>query len=211
MRTFFLLALLFLYGCNRQQENTIPINEKVTSKKFNLDSFKKKAKLKKIIRDAKFVYIGECEFIENDSIYKWEEQEKVFYEEVKNINGKFKRVSNYNKETLLISSGATFFYRIPIGITRLYNQKGQLIKEINNDENYPFSIFELIIKLRATHNINLDGGQQVGGVDRYFEKSFNRYIYSINYKNAIDNQLKYIVVDAKNGKILKEGILTLII
>lgn len=110
MKTFFLPALLFLYSCNSQQETTVPINEKVISKKFDLKSFKKKAIIKKIIKDSKLVNIGVCQFIENDSLYKWEEKEKVFYEEVKKINGKFKKVTSYNKKNLLISSCSTLFY-----------------------------------------------------------------------------------------------------
>jgi hypothetical protein len=96
---FFPYSIIFI---RQQQENTIPINGKVTSKKFDLESFKKKAKLEKAMIDAKFVYMGECEFIENDSLYKWEELKGLYYEEVKVAGSNFKKVSSYKEGTLSI-------------------------------------------------------------------------------------------------------------
>jgi hypothetical protein len=210
MRTILILVVLFITSCNRKEEKKSLFSEKISAQKFDLKAFEKKAKIKRAIKDGRLINVRESELIKNDSIFKWEEEENTFYEEKIKDGEKFKKISNYNKTTLFALNNSTLFCNIAIGITKIYSDKGQIVKEINNDENYPFSIYDLIIKIKKSHNIDLNKGLEVRGVNRYFDTSFNKFIYSINYKDNL-NPAKYIIVDAKNGKILKEGLLTIVI
>ncbi|UFH35080.1 hypothetical protein [Flavobacterium acetivorans] len=108
----------------------------------------------------------------------------------------------------MFQSGA-YFYDFSFGFFRRYNGKGELIEEINRDENYPFSVYDLIEKIKVTHQIDLNNTSEKSYVTRNFDKSRN--IYMIVYekdKNKIlqNGQSKYITVNGQTGEIVSEGI-----
>jgi hypothetical protein len=197
-----ILAFVVLISCNGQKkENPNILKEKKVMKKFDIEEFKKKTNL----NDSNKQY----EYIKNDSVFKLMENKNTFYEESKKVNEKIKNVANYDKQDFHIINSAKYFYRIPIGKSQFYNEEGQVVNEIDNDLHYPFSIYDLIDKIKTTHNIDLNTSTKARGVDRLFDETFNKYIYSVNYKNE-NEPTKYIIVDAQTGEILKEGILTII-
>ncbi|MGC4042037.1 MAG: hypothetical protein QM710_14930 [Flavobacterium sp.] len=196
-----IIAFLFLASCmQKKKENPNIQNEKRTMKKFDIEEFKAKTNLQD---DGK-----RYEYVKNDSVFKLMENKNSFYEESKKVDEKIKSVANYDKEDFHIINSAKYFYRIPIGKTLFYNKEGQIINEIDNDADYAFSVYDLINKVKTTHNIDLNTSPQTKGVDRLFDETFNRYIYSVNYQKE-NEPVKYIIIDAQTGEILKEGILTI--
>ncbi len=170
-------------------------------KKFDMEKFQERTK-----SDGNS---KEYEYVKSDTIFKLMENKNSFYEESKKVNEKIKNVANYDKDDLHLKSTATYFYQIPIGKTLIYNEDGQIVSEINNDENYPFSVYDLTGKIKTAYGIDLNTSSKVRRVDRLFDDSFNRFIYVVNYQNE-QEPVKYIVLDAQNGEILKEGIVTIV-
>jgi hypothetical protein len=105
----------------------------------------------------------------------------------------------------MVTSG-TRFYDSSIDIFRRYNEKGEIIEEINRNENFSFSVYDLIEKIKITHKINLNDGELDRHVFRGIDKEINKPIYKIKYDiNKNDGTYKYITVDGETGQILSEG------
>lgn len=199
-----ILFYIFLISCNGQKKyDAKPINEKIIIKKLDNASLNKILKINKKYQNIIFTNKDTIvELVDNDD----------YFLESKSKKGEsiFNRIAYDKKSHLMIASGAVFI-KIKIGIHRKYNEKGQIISEINYDDNYPFSIYELIEKIKLTHKIDLNDTSKIRAVEREFDESFNKFIYAIRYKNNENEPLKYIVVDAKTGVILKEGIVKIIV
>lgn len=195
-KAIMMILCILLTGCNiYKKENGIkPKNTKIILKKFDIKNFKKHSKGKK-----------ECEIVQGDSIFKRTEYNDSFYEEAKKINGKFKTVYNYYKESLIIKSTGKFFGDMPFAVAKFYNEKGEIIKEINYDKNYPFSVYDLIAKIKTTHQMDLNDPKENIDVNKTIDKKTGNYIYEILYNGKNNGSYKYITVDGITGQIFSEG------
>lgn len=206
MKTKIIMIIIcaLLLSCNRQNKEEIkPINNKIVMKKLDTNY------LNKIIDIGK--KNEKIQLVENDSVVQLEDNGDYYYERRQKNNEKLKKSFVYNKTTHLIVANGTLFNDLPIGIHRIYNEKGELIREINYDENYSFSVYDLIEKIKVTHQFDLNNAKVQSYVSRDFDKSRNIYIYMIAYEkdeNKVlkNGQSKYIAVDGQTGEIVSEGI-----
>jgi hypothetical protein len=111
----------------------------------------------------------------------------------------------YDKKNNLMFQSGTYFYDFSIGVFRRYNGKGELTEEVNRDKNYAFSVYDLIEKIKLTHQIDLNNPLELLKVERNFDKSLNKYVYIIRYHNDENPRSKYIAIDGQTGEILDEG------
>lgn len=206
MKTKIVLSLIcvFLITCNGlKKEEVKSVNNSVATKKINSNYIKKINEIN--IKDKKI------QIIENDSIIELWDYGDTYVESRRKRNEMICKKFAYNKQNNLLIESVTHFHDIPIGVLRKYDEKSRLIEEINKDKNYTFSIYDLIKKIKSTHQIDLNNDREQNSVDRDFDKSINRYIYIITYEKdknkAFQNgKAKYIIVDGQTGKILSEGI-----
>lgn len=185
----------FLMGCNTyKKENGIkPINGKIVMKKLDNNYFKKIKKENQKIQ-----------FNENDSIIELENNDDYFFERRQRNNEKLKKSFVYNKTTHILVATGTLLNDLPIGIHKIYNEKGELVREINYDKNFPFSVYDLIAKIKTTHQIDLNDGENSISVSRDIDKETGKHIYVIFYDKK-PGSYKYITVDGVTGQILSEG------
>jgi len=192
----FIIASFFLISCNAQkkQNGMKPINRKIFIKKLDNNY------LKKINKENQKI-----QFTETDSIIELEDNGDYYFERRQKNNEKIKKSFVYNKNTHLLVATGTLLYDLPIGVHKIYNKKGELIREINYDKNFPFSIYDLIAKIKTTHQIDLNDIKENISVMRDIDKETKKNIYVIFYNKKNDGSYKYITVDGTTGQILSEG------
>lgn len=188
-----------IISCNGQKKEAIkPINNTIVMKKIDINYLNK---IKEIHKKYEKITLTE-----NDTVIELADREGTFFERRRKNNEKLEKRFSYCKNSHLLLAEGTYFYNFPIGIHKEYNKKGELIRERNNDENFPFSVNALIEKIKVTHKIDLNDTTKVSIISRNFDKSFNKYVYDIHYKENINESPKYIAVDGETGEILGEGI-----
>nr|WP_294781830.1 hypothetical protein [uncultured Flavobacterium sp.] len=208
MKTKIALSFIYLFilSCNGLKKEEIKSsNNIVVATKINDDYIKKINKTN--IKNKKI------QIIENDSIIELWDNGSNYLESKKKTNEMICNKFAYNKQNNLLIESATYFHDIPIGILKKYDDKGRLIEQINKDKNYTFSIYDLIKKIKSTHQIDLNNDKEQNRVDRDFDKSIKKYIYVITYEKdknkAFQNgKAKYISIDGQTGKVLSEGTTT---
>lgn len=193
------IICFILLGCNRNVNESQTKDNLIIMKKFDIENFKKNTKSGKTEK--------QCEFIIGDSIFKCRELENSFYEEAKKKNENLKLVSNYYKTTKTLKNSGSSFYSIVFGVSKFYNEQGELIDEINYDENFSFSVYDLINKIKDVYDIDLKNTTKIANVIRGFDKSNNKFYYNILFKKSEgqEENTKFITVDGQTGEIIDEG------
>jgi hypothetical protein len=206
MKTKIIMSVIcaLLISCNGQKKEAIkPINNTIVMKKIDTNYLNK---IKEIGKKNQKIQL-----VENDSVVELVDEGDIYFESRRKNNEFIYNFFSYDKKNHLIFASGTIFHNIPIGIFRRYNEKGELIEEINRDKNYPFSVYDLIEKIKVTHKIDLNNASGQSYVSREFDKVRNIYIYMIAYENdknkVLQNgQSKYISVNGQTGEIVSEGI-----
>lgn len=125
-------------------------------------------------------------------------------QEVEKVNGspyEFTNTYFYNKKLALTVNK---FYNIPTGISQKYNEKGILVEEKNWDENFEFSLNDLIKKMSTEFNIDILDTKKTLIVNRYhLNKDKNRPLYEISTRTEIGSeQIQNFLIDGNSGKLL---------
>jgi hypothetical protein len=115
----------------------------------------------------------------------------------------YKNINVYFKNNKLHTTGKRF-YRIKIGISREYNEKGILVEEKNWDENYKFSLDDFIKKVKNEYNIDLLNDKRILDVDRGFiDQDIKRPFYVFHRKNHTESmQFWSYLFDGNSGELL---------
>lgn len=195
------ILCVFLLSCNGQRkEINSPLYNKIFIKKINKNYL---GGIRKIDKKNQKI-----QFVENDSVVEFTNEGTYFIETRRKKNEEIFNFFSYRKKDSSMFASGTIFHDIPIGFFRRYNEKGKLIEEINRDENYSFSVYELIEKMKIEYQIDLNNVAQQVYVYRDFNKRLQEYVYIIRFydKTIINSQLRYIMVDAKTGNTVGEGI-----
>ena len=192
MKTFYLyIVLLFSLGCKAQEfdlRNMKRFDEKVF-KDWEVDTqyvpiedvqyFKKGDRRIQLLYDYN---VHEVQIRESDTITP------------------YIRWATYNLETELQIIVGQAFFSIHYGIWRFYSKIGKLEREINEDENYKFSIRQLIEKVKKEYHINLELKEERGYVSR-FNKNGKYYYHLILFpKDIYDEPTQHIMIDGQTGK-----------
>jgi len=185
---------ILLLSCNGQSEKIEKPTKNIVVIKKLKDNYLNKIKWKN--------QNGKTKFVEGDSIIELTNRNDIFLETKRKVNDSTYHFFAYDKKTNLMIASGQYFYKIPTGVFKRYNENGELIETINRDRNFSFSITELIDKIKTTYQIDLNCTTKVKTISRQFDKSNNRYQYMIIYKNNKNEKLKCLTIDGKTGKIL---------
>lgn len=74
--------------------------------------------------------------------------------EEQRMNSPYLTSKTFFKNNNLKSIGK-HFYSFPIAIYKEYNETGKLVKEVNNDAPYKFSVEDLIKKIKKEHDVDI--------------------------------------------------------
>ena len=192
MKTFYLyIVLLFSLGCKAQEFDL-----------RNMKRFDEKV-FKDWEVDTQYVPIGDVQYFKKGNrriqlLYDYNVHE-VQIRESDTITP-YIRWATYNLETELQIIVGQAFFSIHYGIWRFYSKIGKLEREINEDENYKFSIRQLIEKVKKEYHINLELKEERGYVSR-FNKNGKYYYHLILFpKDIYDEPTQHIMIDGQTGK-----------
>ncbi|OXA94733.1 hypothetical protein [Flavobacterium hercynium] len=112
----------------------------------------------------------------------------------------------YNEKTSMLLTYVLQFYQFPIGTAKHYDENGILIKEIDYDKPYPFSLKELIEKIKEEYNIDLEDKEQQAVVSRQIQEDLQKPIYEVYLLNdEFNSKPNYILIDGQTGAVLFES------
>ena len=147
----------------------------------------------------------------------------IFYngehtEEIEEINSPYKIYKYYYKNTLLKNSIQTF-YGFPIDVAKEYDENGKLIKETDNDKDYPFKVEDLCRLIKEEYGVDLmvkpDQNKEKlqYRVSRSYDSSIDKHLYLVSFTygnpdiepgDKIFPPIKVVYIDGNNGKVLYE-------
>lgn len=136
--------------------------DSTTSEKFDLKKF----------NDNKID--STYEYALQDTIIKLYEGRDQYKKELISDDYSFKKTFVYDKTKNLLVNQFSLFYGTPVGIWKSYDEKGVLINLKNYDENFDFSVNELIPMLKEDLQVDLisDTNYQSLLIDRFSYKLF---------------------------------------
>lgn len=125
-------------------------------------------------------------------------------------NSPIRERKGYSKKTYILTFYCRFFYDIPIGKTREYDELGKLIRETDNDINYPFSVEQLRGVIKNEYSVDLFVLPQKSlffNVKRRRDKDLNGYFYFVTFHTSLPDEgnlypRREICIDGNTGKII---------
>ncbi|KFF15631.1 hypothetical protein [Flavobacterium hydatis] len=186
-----LIVFVLIQSCKSQVGKNLN-NHKI--EKFNLNEFNNKKVGNDFFETTK------------DSTSRMMETDDGFYKYSNALNSPYEIRKVYYKKTFNLKIETTYFYSIPIGTYKVYDEDGNVTIEKNLDV-YNFSIPELINKMKNDFNIDLlntyGKGVLIGGENN---KSVYLIIILIDAK-APKRGSREIKIDAMNGELISDKIL----
>ncbi|WP_264847406.1 hypothetical protein [Capnocytophaga catalasegens] len=125
--------------------------------------------------------------------------------EESNIIHPYTNIYVYNRNTKLLITYVKEIYMTEI-IYRQYDNIGKLIKEESSNNDYKFSIKDLIEKIRKEYEVNLEDRREGATLNKQQDKEKNWY-YEIRIdtkESPLVKKMKYILIDGETGKTLYE-------
>lgn len=111
--------------------------------------------------------------------------------------------SGYNKKGEITITGVRFYGN---GVKKwiYFNDKQQIIKEIDNDKPYPFTIEALAKLLKDNYDIDLYDKNQILVMQRYMDNlNMHKPVYVVYaYQKKETGKLDGLLIDAETGKVL---------
>ena len=161
MKKIIIIVLISIaVSCKSQIKNSTDKNKTNTMEKFDITFFKKFEKDENYTSSDKDIF-----YKLNDKRYRIQFYKEIQVEET-NINSPNIFYKIYYKNSNHLKSSGNDFYDFPIGITKEYNENGELIKETDYDKDYKFSIEDLQKKMKATYNVDIMDKKQTRSVSR---------------------------------------------
>ena len=117
-------------------------------------------------------------------------------------NSPYSYYRTYPKKSLILKNEGTLFYGNAIGIDKTYDRHGRIIKKINTDSGYYFSINSLISLLRITYKIDLLKLDSRHSVSREDDDS-GRLFYNVVLHTG-GNTYRRLGIDGKTGSIITD-------
>ncbi|TPG45312.1 hypothetical protein [Flavobacterium pectinovorum] len=195
-KSIYIIIIMFcLLSC---KDKKIIFPEKFNAKsleKFDLKTFNDNKK------DSTY------EYFVKDTIVKLYEEKEHYKKELITGNHSFKNVFIYSKTTNSLVNEFCYFYGMPIGIWKSYDEKGTLLNWKNYNEGFDFTIKDLIAMLKKELQIDLinDNNYKSLIIDRSSYKRLffiTSYCYSIQIATMAETRT--IKIDGKTGEILSD-------
>lgn len=140
----------------------------------------------------------------------------TYIEDIKIKGTPFSIQNIYSKVGGAIQSSLEAFYRVPIGIKKFYDGNGNVIKEIDFDKPFQFSIDDLALKIKNEFNLDIMKDNNYVNVSRTLLISDSVPLtYTVafpvdpNIDSNIDPQYgdkRVLVIDGNNGAIISNTI-----
>lgn len=194
--------LLIMISCKAQIEKPIinSYKNQNTMEKLDLTEFKKGNYVRK---DGDFVQQFKSNSTGNDYL--------------QNISSKTSPVEvlkQFHPSTILKKS-TQLFYRFPVGLTKEYDEKGKLLKEVNNDEKYSFTVEQLCKLVIEEYGVNLmiksypNNDELQYTVTRQYINDLGKNCYIVTFSGELPDEgefyaRKNVCVDGVTGKIIYE-------
>ncbi len=208
------LMMILVVGCNGQDKNTRPVIEKEQEEKtvttnsivlnINNPNVAEKQKGAEKFSNQNLISnkIQEEEFVVGDTIIQ--HLADAYFYETKFISGSpFKSEKRFHKKTLNLIQEGNYFYNAEIGIHKIYNTEGELVKEIDTDAQYPISVDKVIDIMKTKYNIDLNKHIKRARVQRYLTNDFKpQYLVQFPLTETSLRTLRGITIDGETGKIL---------
>lgn len=157
-------------SCQSQIKNSLKIKNK-KMEYFNINNYKD------LPADSMY------ESSDTDLYYLLGNDKKIrifFYKETIQVEessttSPYKTIKVYsNKNKILLAQGKEF-YNIPLDIEKEYDENGKLIKEIDHEKPYKFSIEDLVKKMNDEYKVDLMNPLPGISANRYVDKSVSIY------------------------------------
>lgn len=192
-----MLVIVCQLGCNGQKkEEKVKSDNSKVMEKFDVIRFKENKS------GDEYVYN------ENDTIVKLYETDECYMKQLSFKQKNFKYNFCYDKASSSLISEFSFFYKMPIGTWKEYDLKGNTIKSKNYDEGYPFTVDELILKLKSELNIDLNDNKEnqfeTTSLHRMFDKETHKNAYFINIRAGNEGSHRLIKIDGEDGQVLAD-------
>lgn len=148
---------------------------------------------------------GHYDFVTSDgiNIRQWVTPPKHYVERAKRPGLPYETYKEFHFSNGCLKKSGELFYNFRIGIWKEFDESGKIIKEINEDEPYQFSIENLEVKMREL-KVNIMNENSEVRVNRLILE--NKPVYVITYPVNIiepDYRIK-LLMDATYGKILEK-------
>ena len=127
------------------------------------------------------------------------------YVTISNTLNPYEQILVYSPKTKICIASYKEFYKNIIGFLTEYNEIGKLIKEIDYDKPYKFSIEDLIKKMKDDYKVDLLDVKHVISLYRYEEKKeLNIPLYEIwyNYDDLNRNNVECYLINGTTGETL---------
>jgi hypothetical protein len=184
-----ILVIGFVQSCKSQVNENL--NKKNKIEKFDINKFNKKKTVDAYIENKK------------DSVIKMVEDENGFQKVSRTLNYQYINTKGYFKETLMLRFEESKFYNVPIGITKFYDEKGNITKQINNDV-YSFSITQLVDKMKKDFNIDLLDNSKKGVLISTENHSYIYLVVTLLNPENIKEGTREIKINAMTGELVSD-------
>lgn len=113
----------------------------------------------------------------------------------------------YDKNSLLLIGEQQYFLSIPTNQYVNYTDKGESIKNKEFMSSFPFSIIQLIDKMKNDFNLDINKKNErlTIGID-YDENHLPYYYVRYPIHDGADNSYRFIKIDATSGKFISENV-----
>lgn len=187
----YLLTLVSYYGFT---QNPIIHNEPLQIEKYQFESNKR--------QNAKGVSF--YEYKENDNLVRVEDHDPYFVALITG-NTNFSKEMIIAKKTENVITEKVEFLKMPYGYQREFNDKGEVVKEVDLEEGFNFKIDDLIDKVKRDFKIDLTTPMK----GLVFRKSIAGdpplyYLYIPMYDGSEEKRL--LIFDGNTGNIIENKI-----
>jgi hypothetical protein len=194
--------ILLIISCKGQTEKNTDNNKTNTMEKFDINKFNK------LEKDNDYSSTEDELFYKSqDKRYRILLDEEIIVEET-NINTAYSSYEVYFKKSRQLKAIGREFYSFPVGISKEYNEEGKLIREIEYDKDYKFSIEDLTKKMKEEYKIDILKKSSWVKVMRDKIDSGVIYKVMVYLKENKYSDTKNYTIDGTTGKLMSEKVLS---
>lgn len=219
-----MLTILLLTGCGAvlrkgHKKNRVTERLEIDRLFFIKDSVSKLENVKCVLiiqetnGDLYYEYenldTGDGEFITGDSIGGFE---KLVYSRKSDLAIKKNFYGNGNLKSIKqfflgfpvpgIEDLQMYGRGFPIGMSQEYNEKGRLVREINNDLSFRFTLTDVKNYLLKKYGIDFQSTLKYAGIERY-ERDGNG-VWSLKFSDPLEYGRFWVELDGNSGNVISK-------
>ncbi|RVU89851.1 hypothetical protein EH230_13900 [Flavobacterium columnare] len=158
-------------------------------------------------------------FTKGDFYVRVMKYDSAFIEDIENDKNPIEIRYAYSLKTKRLIYSTKKIYNFSFEVTKEYDENGKLIKETDNDKNYPFKVEDLCKLIKEEYGVDLmvkpnpNKEELQYRVSRSYDSSILKHLYLVSFTygnpdiepgDTILPPIKVVYVDGSNGKILYE-------